>query len=171
MPATRDYDMSGKLELSIDGFSVAIDRFVNQEYPRLTVEGNASMSYTASGVAVGGGSIREAYYLFDVSGWVGQSEREQLQLIWAEHDRRRRLSQNCNILVTDTTQYHEERLPRTRAIAPGTAPKNFPENNPSHCLYYAQFFCWMIQRPVFSERWNEWTATFTLQETDKVPPV
>jgi hypothetical protein len=142
----------GFLKLEIAGFTCTIDRFVNGEYPRIGSDGNAAVTYTASGVPVGSGNRNEAPYLFDVSGLLWTEEKEQLQLIWAEHDRLRRANQPCNILVTDTTQLHEERLPRTRAIAPSTTQRNFPAT----------------KRPVYTQRWTDWTVIFTLNETDRV---
>ncbi|MBE9178592.1 hypothetical protein IQ268_08475 [Oculatella sp. LEGE 06141] len=158
------------LILQIANLSVSLDVFASKEYPRIRAD-IGKVSYTAAGTPVGSGTFYEPKHLWDINVLLEDRELHLLKLIYAEHDFRRRSLQDANVTIIDTTQYYEERLPRTRAIAPGTEQLDLPEPNPTHCLYYAQFKAWFSQEPRFDHQRAYWGARFTLVETDKVAAV
>lgn len=161
---------SKTIDLSISGISVSLRLFNSEDYPRVAADDGASVAYSANGATIGRGRLYEPKHLWDLTTYCTQAEEEMLRLIWAEHDHLRRSLQPCNILVVDRTQVVEERLPRTRAIAPGSTAIYYPiTGTATHILYCAQFYAWMTAKPKFSRVGLHRQAIFTLTETDKVP--
>ncbi|MBD3882182.1 hypothetical protein IFO70_10465 [Phormidium tenue FACHB-886] len=174
------------LRLSIASFNVQIDKFLGAQQPRTRVN-IGSVTYTAAGVAVGKGTWFEPFHQWDVQAIVTETQMKQLKLIYAEHEywRERHTAEaeaNANVMIWDTTQFYEERLPRSRAVAPpivvgnetlcDTTPEMFPAVNPTHTLYFARFAAWFSTEPQFSKGYrnpNLFQARFILQETDRVP--
>jgi hypothetical protein len=158
--------MKSTLDLSISGFVVQYQRFGAKGLPRIDPTSN-SLNYTASSVAVGGGTFFEPPSLWDVQAYCTPDEMELTKAIWAEHCYLRRTMQACDILVVDKTQLYSERAPRTRAIAPATEAKN-RTGTVTQVQYYAVFQAWMPQEPKYQPKGADWLVTFTLQESARV---
>lgn len=138
------------------------------ELPRTRVE-ISSISYTASGVAVGNGTYYEPRHIWNVSALCQDEQRDLLLLLYAEHDQRRRiLASDPDVLIEDGTLLYGERYPRTRAIVPSTTETLIPALTPTHCLYFAQFKAWFNQEPRITQMDRTWRVDFALQETEKV---
>lgn len=157
------------IDLSISGIAVSLRLFSSEDYPRIAAAGNAGVTYTATGVAVGNGRADEAKHIWDLKTYCTLEQEQALRLIWAEHDYLRRSLQTCDINLSDKTQLFEERAPRTRALASGTTAIAYPATGTAtHTLYYAQFKAWMTEKPKFSVAGLHRLAAFTLYETGKV---
>jgi hypothetical protein len=170
-PLTRTFLKEGRnvayLELTINGLTVRLERFLNETQPRIDATGNESnLTYTASGAAVVGGSSFESLSIWNVEAPISATDAQTLKLIYTECDYQRRMQGNFNILVTDTTQLHEERSPRTRALAPNTSVIS----RSPYVLYYARYYAVMLKKPEFRIMGKGYAVQFTLQETDKVAP-
>lgn len=164
--------MSATIDLSISGISVSLRLFDSQDYPRISVDGQAgAVSYTATGVAVGNGRIHEPKFLWSITAYCDDTQQEALDLIWVEHDRLRRTFQTCDILIYDKTRLYREPAPRSRAIAPGTSEIPYPRSGTAtHVSYFACFCAWMSDRPRYSIRGSHVLATIGLSETVRVVP-
>lgn len=154
------------LDISISGFGVQLKRFAREDLPRIDPTTN-NLNYTASGVAVGGGTFYEPPALWDVQTFCTDDEYELIKAIWAEHCYLRRTMQACDILVIDKIQLYSERAPRTRAIAPDTEAKT-RVGTVTQVQYYAMFYAWMPQEPKYQPKGRDWLVTFTLQESTRV---
>lgn len=160
------------LTLSILGISVTLSRFADDAYPRIGSDGDvkAALAYTATGSIVGLGAIYEPHYSFNVNCFCSPDEQDLLDLIWTVHDYQRRQRQDCNILVSDTTRPIKELLPRSRGVAEGTEAIETAIGLVSYASYYATFYCWMPEPPVFAEKGKNRAVSFVLHESERTEP-
>lgn len=165
------------LILSIANLSVELTQFLNADCPRIRADIGA-VTYTGAGTAVGNGTFYEPKHLWEVTTFCDPSQMQLIKLIFAKHDRLRRTKQPCDLLILDFTELYEDTFPPTRGFAsalrndiiPDTSPIVIPANNPTDCLYYAQFKAWFSQAPKLTKKGGDWAVQFTLVETGRVEP-
>lgn len=150
------------LRLAIGSTAVRIERFLNESCPRVDAADAANVAYTASGVSVISGTLREPHSLWNVEAYVSKEQAEMLKLIWLESDFRRRGQENPNVLVWDTTLIYESKNLPTRAAVPNTLVRSVA----SYWLFFAQFNAVFLKRPEFRLMGLGYAVQFSLQETD-----
>jgi hypothetical protein len=161
--------MPSSIELEIGGISVVLNRFTGTDLPRIPIS-TGQATYTATGTAIGSGVSYEPKHLWTINALCTPDECDRLQLIWIEHDRRRRALQYADIWIIDRTEEFSERLPRTRAIALGASERVFPASASTHVFYYAKFAAWMPEAPKLQQEGKYKAVELTLYESEKIAP-
>ena len=153
------------LTLSLAGVSVTMNKFLNNEYPRVGVN-SAKVEYSIDGTPATSGSYTESKYLWVVNAIVSPSQKDLLEIIWWEsEDRRRRLTNDADILIYDRTSTVKEKTPRSRGIVPNAAEVMINEN---YIAYYAQFWGIMTTDLKFSKLGIFDAVSFSMAETVRV---
>ena len=161
------------LSLSIGDLSLTLNKFSDRQLPRTIIEPHSGVEYSIWGTTIGDGPVFQPKYVWSVTASVGhcqeQNAERMLGAIYAEFDLRRRTMphENAQIRLIDTNQEIQEKAPRTRAIAPGTAITTLPGE---YISYFAQFDVWFVQPPSYSVEGRIRTVNFSLQETGRVLP-
>ncbi|MBW4648906.1 MAG: hypothetical protein KME06_09410 [Kastovskya adunca ATA6-11-RM4] len=152
------------LKLSINGLSLTINRCSDPKFPRARIQPYGGLEYSIHGTPIGDGSSFEPKFIWTITAVLLPEEALVLEAIYAEFDRQRRMPPyaSADILLVDTYQQYIERLPRTRAIAPGATESLIGS---SHVGYFPQFKAWMVEPPVFSALGYYRSCTLTLQES------
>ncbi|WP_157816420.1 hypothetical protein [Nostoc flagelliforme] len=146
-----------------NNLSLEITSFLDAKLPRLIASPTSAIEYSIPGAAIRTGTAYEPKYIWAINALLLPEESTILQAIYLDSE-----LEKSNILISDTTQLLVERSPRTRAIVPGAAqPSNVGAS--SIIAYYANFNGCMIKPPELDERGIYIAASFTLQETTKVP--
>lgn len=159
--------MPSSIELEISGISVVLNRFTGVDLPRIPI-GTGQVTYAATGTAIANGVSYEPKHLWTINALCTPDECDRLRLIWIEHDRLRRAMTYADIWIVDRTEEFVERLPRTRAIAPGASERGFPAIASTHVFYYAKFAAWMPEAAKLRQEGKFKAVELTLYESDKI---
>lgn len=154
------------LTLSIAGLSVEFDKFLESDYPRVTVQPLSVVEFSILGTPAIQGSYFEPKFLWNFTAVCDQQQRDLLEAIAYEFHTRRRTLADGDILIYDTTATLIERS-RSRAIVPGTAEVKL--NGETHTVYYGQFKAGLTDGPKFSKLGRYDSVSVSLTETIKVP--
>lgn len=153
------------LTLSLAGISVTLDKFINNEFPRVTLQPLGAVEFSAYGSVALQGSYHEPKWIWTVTALIDPQQRALLDAIAYEFQTRRRELVDCDILLYDTTSPIIERSPRTRALVPDTAETAI---GGSHTQFFGQFFAGITDGPKYSQNGRKIVATLVLTETVKV---
>lgn len=155
------------LTLSLNGLSLKLNKFTDNKLPRAVIDPYGGVEYSIYGTPIGDGPAFEPKFVWAVTAFVDKDQERLIGAIYAEFDRLRRTQpyQSANILLIDINQEYQEKLPRTRALAPDTTQQFV---GAAHVSYFAQFYVWMVKPPELVENGIWRTVTLTLQETDRV---
>lgn len=155
------------LTLSLAGLSVTFSKFINTNYPRVTVQPLSVMEFSAFGTPAISGSYFEPKYLWQLEALCDRTQRQMIEAIAYEFHTRRRALQDSDILLLDTTAYVTERLPRSRGIVPGGVETAI---NGTHLSYHGQFKTAISDGPKFSSNGRLDVLSISLTETVRVQP-
>lgn len=152
------------LTLTLAGLSVTLKDFLNNEYPRVTVQPLSAVEFSALGTPAIQGTYFEPKHLWNINAFVTKEQRDLLEAISFEFHARRRALAPCDILILDTTATVKERSPRSRAIVPNTEQVVLAANA---IAYYSQFLAGITDGPKFTQSGRLDAVTMTLIETIK----
>lgn len=108
---------------------------------------------SSSGALIAYGTAHDVPFIWEFQGLLSTADWKKLDLIFIEHDDRRRRSagnptpssdDDPKILLIDTFQEVREKTPRTRALAPATTETSIATG---YVEYYAQFYAWFSKAP------------------------
>jgi hypothetical protein len=130
--------MSAYISLVLGDLAIKIERrFISDDIPRMAIEG-PKPERSADGTDIDFGSAYEDPFLLVFTALLDSPDDELINALYQEQQRRRRENLDYSILVIDTTSRHQERIPRTRAIAPATSILTL---SPTYISYYPQLYC------------------------------
>jgi len=152
------------IKLTIADISVTLNKFLSNDYPRITVEPLTTVEYSAFGNPALSGTYYQAKYLWSVNAAISPKEKELLEIIWDESERRRRNLEDPDIVIHDYSSTIKEKT-RTRQLVPGTSEAII---NGNYVSYYAQFKGVIVSQIKFSKLGIVDSVNFSLAETVKV---
>lgn len=156
--------MSAYISLVLGDLSITIERrFISDDIPRMTIEG-PKPERSADGTDIDFGSAYEDPFLLVFTALLDPPDDELVNALYMEQQRRRRLGLDYSILAIDTTSRHQERIPRTRAIAPSTSILTL---SPTYISYYPQLYCKFTAPPKISQRGAKRVVTVQMEERDR----
>ena len=153
------------LTLSLAGITVTISKFINTEFPRVTVQPLGAVEYSVLGSVALQGSYFEPKYMWQFQALCDKEQRLLLEALAFEFQTRRRALEECDILIYDTTAPLVEQS-RTRAIVPNTTEMAI--NGGTHLAYYACFKSAIVDGLKPSQNGRLDMLQLTLSETVKV---
>jgi hypothetical protein len=160
------------ITLTLGSLSITVLAFMEAKPPRVRVA-KAENQRSAQGTLIAFGSAYELPFMWELQALVTIEDWKKLELIAWEHDSLRRSFQNSDILAVDTFQPIREKLPRSRALAPGTTETTITTG---YVEYFAQYYVWLSRHPEFIEnvRYESYgecvVVQLSLQETDERVP-
>lgn len=154
------------LTLTIGTLSVRFGQFLDTSYPRSVIQ-QATVEFSAMGTPAIQGSTFEAKHIWTVNTACDLEQRDLIEAIAYEFDAQRRSFGNHNILLYDNTAPIIERVPRTRALAPGATEQLL--GGGAYTRYYAQFYAGITENPKFSKAGKKDFLTLSLTEAIRVP--
>lgn len=158
------------IALSINGLSLTLNKFTGTDNIRSSFQPPSTIEFSAYGTPAIGGVVIEPKQIWSLGSVVNQTERDTLEAILAEFQLLRRNLGNYDVLIGDRTSRIVERLPRSRAIVPGTTERIIGN---THTAYFAQFKAVFTEIPKFTMPRDRCTknslVTLTLIETVRVP--
>lgn len=135
------------LALSINGLSLTLKKFTGTDNIRSSFQPPSTIEFSAYGTPAIGGIVIEPKQIWNFGSVVNSSERDVLEAILWEFQLLRRNLSNYDVLISDRTSRIVERLPRTRAIVPGTTERIIGS---THTAYFAQFKAVFTEIPKFT---------------------
>lgn len=152
------------LQLSIGGFSITFNRFLNNTLPRISAEGQETIvNFSPSGATSVQGVVYPKKLLWNIEAECSTEDyEEKLSLIYEESEYQRKSGGDPNILIHDATERFRERGVRTRAIVPSTTEII----RSPYTLYYAQFYGIMQSEPEAQVTPIGFNVRFVMLETD-----
>lgn len=152
------------IKLTIADISVILSKFLSNDYPRITVEPLTTVEYSAFGNPGLSGTYYQAKYLWSINAAIYPEQKELLEIIWDESERRRRNLEDADILIYDYSSTIKEKT-RTRQLIPGTSEVII---NGNYISYYAQFKGVIVSQIKFTKLGIFDSVNFSLAETVKV---
>lgn len=156
------------LTIKLAGLEVTFSDFIDNNYPRITVQPLSAVEFSALGTPATQGTYFEPKFMWQFSAYLDRHQRHLIEAIAYEFHTRRRNLQDCDILLYDTTAYITERSPRTRGIVPGTSEVLI--NGGTHLSYHATFFCAITDNLKFSSNGIVDVLSMSLTETIRTKP-
>lgn len=156
--------------LSIAGISVTLKETSSAEYPRQRIS-IAEVRHVATGSVAGTGTHYEPKFVWNLTAVTLDAEQKQLlDIVYYEHDRRRRALEPCDVVVDDRSARYTELLPRTRPIVPGTSEILYPAGVPTHAYYFPRFTAWFVKEPQYTAVRLDysWKCSLSLVESAKL---
>lgn len=163
--SARFLPQSMPLTLTLAGISVTLDKFINTEYPRITVQSLGAVEFSALGTPGTFGALHEPKYMWQFQAVCDKEQRYLIEALAYEFQTRRRALVECDILLWDTTAPIIERS-RTRAIVPNTTETVI--NGGTHFAYHACFRCAITDGPKPTQNGRVDVLQMVLTETLKV---
>lgn len=159
------------IALSLNGLNLTLNKFTGTDNIRSSFQPPSTLEFSASGTPAIGGIAVEAKQIWSFGSVVNQSERDTLEAILWEFQLLRRNLGVYDVLVSDRTSRIVERLPRSRAIVPGTTERLI---GLTHTAYFAQFKAVFTEIPKFTMPRDPCSknssVSLTLIETVRVAP-
>lgn len=156
------------LTLSLADLEVTFSDFVDNNYPRITVQQLSAVEFSALGTPAIQGTYFEPKFMWQFQAYCDRQQRQLIEAIAFEFHTRRRNLQDCDILVLDTTAFVTERSPRSRGIVPGTS--EILINSGTYLSYHAQFLGAITDGPKFSSNGRVDVLSMSLTETIRTKP-
>lgn len=152
------------LTLSLAGITIRFTSFLNNEYPRTTIE-LSTVEFSTNGTPAQNGVAFEAKHLWSINAPCTPDLRDKLEMLTYEFHRRNRLvSVDSDITVWDSTRNFKEPSPRTRDIVPGGLEQVMGSG---FVAYPAVFKAALTENPKFSSLGKIDSVSFQLTETIK----
>lgn len=154
--------MSSRIILNSGAFSLTLNRFSSNSYPRERVE-TPSLSYSAYGSPIREGVWYEPKFTWNIEVRLTSNERltlDRLYAYWLLTDPK------PTITLSDYCYLLSEPAPRTRALAAGAT--ELPDSGMTS--YHAQFYVEFGAEPKYSQDGAFVNASLQLMETVKTTP-
>lgn len=155
------------ITLALGGLVVALPKgYLNNSYPRVPVESSTpTLEYSSYGTPAIAGPAYAGKHVWTIDTLVNASIRNTLEALYAEFEYRRLSKLPVDILLYDKSATIKERLPRSRAIAPGSVEQAIAAG---YVAYHAQFNAVFVSNLQFTKQGGRDGVQFTLQETSVV---
>jgi len=155
------------LKLIFGDLDLTIYHVLEARFPRTRADPVASLEYSVAGTPIIDGPSFEPKYIWQISCLLEDEEAAILRLIYNESDKKRRTAPygGNEILIFDYFDPVEEKVPRTRAIAPDAVETLVKSG---YISYFAQFKGFLLKEPEFTKTGIYKSANFTLVESSKI---